>query len=183
MLSLPQIAARLHARRCGRGFIARCPAHEDRHPSLSLSERDGRVLVHCHAGCAQADVIAALRERGLWLERDRPPLSPTERAVRASESAEVQRIHIESGYFARAAELMAEWALEELPKTHPERYGLTRLTAALRVSPEAEYRAWLKQEPLWAAALVHAGRARDRHWQVAFAEWIAAGMPEHAPNG
>ena len=32
-------------------WIARCPAHEDRSPSLSIAEKDDRVLVHCHAGC------------------------------------------------------------------------------------------------------------------------------------
>ncbi len=33
------------------GYMARCPAHEDRTPSLSVTERDGRVLVNCFAGC------------------------------------------------------------------------------------------------------------------------------------
>jgi len=37
-----------------------CPAHEDRTPSLSVTERDGKVLVHCFAGCAPEDVIGAL---------------------------------------------------------------------------------------------------------------------------
>ena len=31
-----------------------CPAHHDRHPSLSITERDGKLLVKCHAGCEQA---------------------------------------------------------------------------------------------------------------------------------
>ena len=36
-------------------------------PSLSISAgKDGKVLVRCHAGCDQRDVIAALQERGLW---------------------------------------------------------------------------------------------------------------------
>src|SRR5262245_30986518 len=48
-------------RRNGAGWVARCPAHEDRHASLSVSEGDdGRVLVHCHAGCAIEAVVAAL---------------------------------------------------------------------------------------------------------------------------
>ncbi|MER3481310.1 MAG: hypothetical protein C4327_12775, partial [Meiothermus sp.] len=42
-----------------------CPAHDDRHPSLSLTERNGRLLLHCHAGCTQQAVIAALRRDGL----------------------------------------------------------------------------------------------------------------------
>lgn len=42
-------------------WIARCPAHEDRAPSLSLREiDDGRTLVHCFAGCAAPDVVAAV---------------------------------------------------------------------------------------------------------------------------
>jgi putative DNA primase/helicase len=47
--------------------MARCPVHEDRSPSLSISAgKDGKVLVHCHAGCDQRDLIVALQERGLW---------------------------------------------------------------------------------------------------------------------
>ena len=34
--------------------------------SPSVRAMDGKVLVHCHAGCAQRDVIAALRGLGLW---------------------------------------------------------------------------------------------------------------------
>ena len=50
------------ARPAGDGkWIARCPAHEDRDPSLSIGiGRDGRVLVHCHAGCAPLDILAAV---------------------------------------------------------------------------------------------------------------------------
>ncbi len=65
-----EIAERLGGRRVGPGWMARCPAHEDRSPSLSIAERSGKVVVHCHAGCQQADVIAALRESGIWPERE-----------------------------------------------------------------------------------------------------------------
>ena len=51
----------------GATWMARCPAHEDRSPSLSISSgRDGKVLLCCHAGCDQREVIAVLRKRGLW---------------------------------------------------------------------------------------------------------------------
>ena len=40
-----------------KGWQTHCPAHGDEHPSLSLTEgEDGKVLVHCHAGCDQAEV-------------------------------------------------------------------------------------------------------------------------------
>lgn len=49
------------AKRNGKGYVARCPAHEDRDPSLSIREcDDGRVLLHCHAGCPTPAVVAAL---------------------------------------------------------------------------------------------------------------------------
>jgi putative DNA primase/helicase len=56
----------LQARRSGKGWMAKCPAHDDRNPSLSISEVDGKVLVHCQAGCPQRDVIETLKSRGLW---------------------------------------------------------------------------------------------------------------------
>jgi len=66
------IAKALGGRKAGSGWIARCPAHDDRNPSLSLSMgKDGKVLLHCHAGCDQAQVIDALRARGLWDRRER----------------------------------------------------------------------------------------------------------------
>lgn len=44
------------------GWMARCPAHEDAQQSLSIAEgEDGRLLIHCFAGCGTGDVLAALR--------------------------------------------------------------------------------------------------------------------------
>lgn len=41
-------------------WSARCPAHEDRSPSLSIADDNGKVLIHCHAGCSPADIVAAV---------------------------------------------------------------------------------------------------------------------------
>jgi putative DNA primase/helicase len=61
------IAKALGGRKAGATCMACCPAHEDREPSLSISDgKNGKLLVHCHAGCDQRDVIAALQKRGLW---------------------------------------------------------------------------------------------------------------------
>lgn len=44
-----------------RRWVACCPAHDDKHPSLSLRELDdGRILVHCFAGCDIQSVLAAV---------------------------------------------------------------------------------------------------------------------------
>jgi hypothetical protein len=56
---LPQLEG---ARQCGRGWIAKCPAHRDRRPSLKVDTGvDGRALLHCFAGCSYPDIIRALR--------------------------------------------------------------------------------------------------------------------------
>ena len=48
-------------RRSGSGYMARCPAHEDRTPSLAIDEgRSGNVVLKCHAGCPSEAVVAAM---------------------------------------------------------------------------------------------------------------------------
>lgn len=55
-------------------WSARCPAHDDKGPSLSIRELDdGRMLLHCFAGCDVADVVAAV---GLELDSLFPPGPP-----------------------------------------------------------------------------------------------------------
>ncbi len=42
-------------------YIARCSAHDDRNPSLAISEGDeGRLLLKCWAGCETEDVLSAV---------------------------------------------------------------------------------------------------------------------------
>jgi putative DNA primase/helicase len=65
-MTLDSIVRALKARRSGSCWMARCPAHDDRNPSLSLREVHGKVLLHCHAGCTQSDVIDALKDLGVW---------------------------------------------------------------------------------------------------------------------
>ena len=49
-------------KRTGKGrFIARCPSHGDKHPSLAIRETDdGVILLHCFAGCDVGSVVGAL---------------------------------------------------------------------------------------------------------------------------
>jgi hypothetical protein len=60
-VTLDQFLSRLEGvRRAGAGWSAKCPAHEDRHPSLSITAGDDRLLLHCHAGCSGENVLHAL---------------------------------------------------------------------------------------------------------------------------
>ena len=49
------------AKPSGKGWLTCCPAHDDQHPSLSITRGDdGRALLHCHAGCATGEVCDAM---------------------------------------------------------------------------------------------------------------------------
>ena len=83
-MSAETIAKALGGRKIGAFWMAQCPAHNDREPSLAIRDADAnKVLVHCHAGCDQDRVIMALRVRGLWTENtprsnfNRPPPAVT----------------------------------------------------------------------------------------------------------
>lgn len=70
------------------GGSARCPAHDDRHNSLSISaSEDGRLVVYCLAGCSNDAIL-----RGLEAEA-RELLAAEERSVKHSSrgAATVQR--------------------------------------------------------------------------------------------
>jgi 5S rRNA maturation endonuclease (ribonuclease M5) len=66
-ITAEEIAHALDGKKIGDGWKARCPAHHDANPSLSINEgSDGKVLVRCHGPCTQEAVINALKGRGLW---------------------------------------------------------------------------------------------------------------------
>jgi hypothetical protein len=88
------------ARRTSSGYAARCPAHEDRVASLSITAADdvsrdgvpcGRVKLHCHAGCSYGDVLSRLRltPSELWDDHD---AARTGRVYRAAVVAAVAAV-------------------------------------------------------------------------------------------
>lgn len=142
------VLSKLHgAKRNGTGWTARCPAHDDKCPSLSISEgEDGRALVYCHAGCSAEAVTAAM---GLKLT-DLMPLGTaktqpnrTEAAKPApkprliSPTADDAVAHLEYKYGPRTAlwtyhdaggepvGLVVRWDTPEGKKILPVRWGKT----------------------------------------------------------
>jgi hypothetical protein len=62
-----------HVVKNGDGWTARCPAHDDRNPSLSVAAgADGRIVLHCHAGCTPENVCAAIGIKMADLFSDKP---------------------------------------------------------------------------------------------------------------
>jgi hypothetical protein len=176
MTSLTEkIAVALHARKYGGGWLARCPGHQDRTASLSLSERNGRVLVHCFAGCAQDEVIGALRLRGLWPERAQPRDHRRDH-VDEEWRGDLQRV----AWWRHGAAALAEELLDILPSVSPERLPLTRLLTDLRsLSDESlisTYREFRRRDSEFTAAMVRAGRVSVARAQRRLARWIMRGM-------
>jgi putative DNA primase/helicase len=60
------LIARLGGRWHGFYGTTRCPAHDDRAPSLTIRDGDRGVLLKCHAGCDPGAIIAALTRQRLW---------------------------------------------------------------------------------------------------------------------
>lgn len=77
-------------RQTGRGtWTARCPSHDDKGPSLSLKEvEDGRILLHCFAGCEAAEVLASVGLDWSAVFEPRENLKPLRRAFPASDVLE-----------------------------------------------------------------------------------------------
>jgi len=61
-------------------FSACCPAHNDRNPSFSVSDVNGKTLVKCFSGCTQEGVINALRDLGLWHSASRDQIDRRNRS-------------------------------------------------------------------------------------------------------
>ena len=92
-----EIASALRGKKSGNGWIAQCPAHADKTPSLSIAiGNNAEVLVYCHAGCTQMAVLHSLRKLGLWsairqsgspFGRTRPSIKPLEHPPRFQQQA------------------------------------------------------------------------------------------------
>lgn len=75
MINVQAILDRLEGvKPSGRGqWVAKCPAHDDRKPSLSIALADDKkILLHCHAGCSHKEILDALgmKEKDLFPENN-----------------------------------------------------------------------------------------------------------------
>lgn len=92
-------------------WVARCPAHDDRAPSLSISESaEGRVLVHCFGGCSALAVLEAvgLGFTDLFPEHDPDDVGRANgwRSIRAKGAGQrVEQLHPRTALTAIAADV------------------------------------------------------------------------------
>ncbi len=133
--------------------LAYCPAHPNtKTPALSLKDGDnGKLLVHCFTGCSGADVLAALRAKGLLEGRSdwTPDTRVTERRKAQKEADDRRRI-------MQARQCWAETV--PIAETLAERYlrvrGITcDLPPTLRFHPTCWHRDTAKKMPAMVAAV------------------------------
>jgi len=61
MAEIEQVLSQLEGvKKISNGWTAKCPCHDDKHQSLSVAEKDDRIMLYCHAGCSFNDIIKTL---------------------------------------------------------------------------------------------------------------------------
>ena len=81
-------------RRIPGGWIARCPAHPDRTPSLSISDGDSATVFFCHAQCDAKTIFAALhRDHQITAEMLRHPDHRRQRRSKDDDDAGIGKLH------------------------------------------------------------------------------------------
>jgi hypothetical protein len=142
-----------HVRADGRQRTVHCPAHDDRHPSLSVGRgRDGRILLKCHAGCSYEAIVDAAgidpqelgppRERRPERQPNRPEFSPQI----TREAVERRRLELEFEPH-RLAWARIERAILQTDGTPADRAAaVADVRSALRTVRDHDVRAALARE-------------------------------------
>lgn len=89
-------------------WIACCPAHEDRRPSMSIRDDGGKILIHCFAGCEVESILGVV---GMDLTDLFPPdedrdYKPQQR-TKLYASDVLKTLHFETEIVVTAAAYMA----------------------------------------------------------------------------
>lgn len=96
-------------RRAGRGWMAKCPAHDDRTPSLSVREGEGgKILLHDFGGCSVGEICAAMGLRLADLFGDDPVSSEEIVARRKRRAGEQHRREHEQEFAGRRIDWLRE---------------------------------------------------------------------------
>jgi len=119
------------------GGLMHCPGHEDKTPSFSVSEKNGKILVKDFGGCSQDRVISALKEKGLWPSKNGDGFSSNKtRGLTLKALADAKRLSVES---------LKKWGVTDIDyKGRPAVYIPYR---DLEGKTTDRFRLNLKQEP------------------------------------
>jgi hypothetical protein len=117
-------------------FVACCPAHEDATPSLAVKEQDGKIILHCFAGCSVENIVGAV---GMDMTDLFPPIEKQDYSrpvpkVKFFASDMLRVIALEAAIVSVAAYDMSKG--KTLPKADLDRMQLAyqRINSALEAS-------------------------------------------------
>ncbi len=86
-------------------WLAVCPSHDDKTPSLAIREADDRVLLHCFAGCSAYEIVSAVGLTEADLFPDKPSSHrPISRPFPAADI--LSCLTLESTFLVLCAEVM-----------------------------------------------------------------------------
>ena len=86
-------------------WTARCPAHDDKTPSLAIRDVDGKLLLHCFAQCSLHEIVSAVGLTEADLFPDKPSSHrPISRPFPAADI--LSCLTLESTFLALCAEAM-----------------------------------------------------------------------------
>jgi putative DNA primase/helicase len=155
-----KIGKALGGRKIGDDWTARCPAHDDGTPSFSIRQADdGKVLVRCHAGCKQRDVIKALRARGLWEAASRLYKS----LPRSNLDRHITPIEIEPDAMKRSRTSLEIWWESQQTETALVETYLRSRGLAIPIPPSIRFHAGLRHSSgsIWPAMVGLVTRGHD----------------------
>jgi predicted transcriptional regulator len=102
--------------RANGSYVCKCPAHDDKNPSLSVSFKDGKILLHCFAGCSQDAVIDALKARGLWEKTsssNESSYKPPPRKTKTKDPPPVKPIPKGVAYYWHGKQIKDSWTYKD----------------------------------------------------------------------
>lgn len=115
-------------------FTARCPAHDDRVSSLSITEKDDKILVKCHAGCAIEDILKPLE---LTLADLFPNGLRPRQDSKAIEQKEIERVYKYQDAQGRPLFEVVRFRPKSFAQRRPDgQWGLGGITPVLYHLPE-----------------------------------------------
>lgn len=155
-ISIESILSQLKkVKKSGNGWIACCPAHNDQHPSLKISpSNDGKVLLHCKAGCTVEQICKAL---GISV-KDLFPANPkqttqTKHILTLEELAQAKAIPVEflkklGVSQAQSGVIIPYYDIDETPQRQRKRTALIAKEGSLweRKGKIIPYGLWLLEE-------------------------------------
>jgi putative DNA primase/helicase len=129
--------------RNGRGWVCRCPAHDDHAPSFSIRLGEhNNLLIFCHAGCSFQDLLSSLKRKGLVPHGKKASYSKehhTNLPKKTKETDTLQRSEYARNLWQQASPAQGTLA---------EKYLFSRIGQyLLSIPPTIKYRASLKHTP------------------------------------